>query len=163
IIGRLKGVDVRKHGSGNIGATNVTRVLGIKWGGLVFILDMLKGALPVYFFPGEIIFKVIYGMATILGHVLTPFLMFRGGKAVATSFGVMCVLLPYESIVAFIVFLTVFLITGVVALGSIFGSIFFVLTTFLLGRDYLYKVFSIFVLFLIIIRHLKNIVLLFRK
>lgn len=161
IIGRINGVDVRKYGSGNIGATNVARVLGIWWGIIVFILDFLKGAVPVYLVSGEVM-KVICGSAAILGHAFTPFLRFRGGKAVATSFGVMCFILPYESIVAAIVFLIVLLTSRIVGFSSIIASVSFVVAAFLFNEAPVFKIFAAAVAILIILRHYKNIASLIR-
>lgn len=93
-----KGVDVRKKGSGNIGATNVGRVLGKEWGYLVFMLDALKGWLAVWL-AGEFLqtgdnWTVVTGMVAVAGHVFSPWLKFKGGKGVATSAGVLLGLAP---------------------------------------------------------------------
>lgn len=105
IAKRLKNIDIRQHGSANVGATNVARVLGFKWGLLVFILDALKGALPIvlivyafrltnlYMFWG-INFSIIYGLAAAFGHMCSVFLKFKGGKAVATACGIVIALNP---------------------------------------------------------------------
>jgi len=95
ISGRLRGVDLRKHGSGNLGATNVVRVLGAKTGAVVFIADLLKGFLPVYFLPMYTetlrpgMWALFFGAAAIIGHVKPIFLLWKGGgKGVATASGV---------------------------------------------------------------------------
>lgn len=93
-----RGVDIRKKGSGNIGATNVGRILGKKWGYLVFFLDALKGWLAVWI-AGEFLqagdsFTVLTGMAAVAGHMFSPWLNFKGGKGVATSAGVLLGLAP---------------------------------------------------------------------
>src|SRR6476660_8353526 len=92
IAGKLRGVDLRKHGSGNLGATNVVRVLGAKIGAVVFIADLLKGFLPVYFLPiytetlRPELWALVYGAAAIAGHVKPIFLLGKGGgKGVATA------------------------------------------------------------------------------
>ena len=97
-IARSQGVDIQKRGSGNIGATNVGRILGRKWGYLVFVLDALKGWFAVwlaadYFQAGDAA-SVVTGMAAVAGHVFSPWLNFRGGKGVATSAGVLLGLAP---------------------------------------------------------------------
>ncbi|MEY5063199.1 MAG: Glycerol-3-phosphate acyltransferase [Verrucomicrobiota bacterium] len=97
-LARSKGVDIRKKGSGNIGATNVGRILGKEWGYLVFALDALKGWLAVWL-AGEFLqagdnWTVITGMAAVTGHVFSPWLNFKGGKGVATSAGVLLGLAP---------------------------------------------------------------------
>jgi len=94
-----KGVDIRKKGSGNIGATNVGRILGKEWGYLIFALDALKGWLAVWL-AGEFLqagdnWTVATGMAAVAGHVFSPWLNFKGGKGVATSAGVLLGLAPF--------------------------------------------------------------------
>jgi len=93
-----RGVDIRKKGSGNIGATNVGRILGREWGYLIFALDALKGWLAVWL-AGEFLqagdnWTVVTGMAAVAGHVFSPWLNFKGGKGVATSAGVLLGLAP---------------------------------------------------------------------
>ncbi len=92
IIARLKGVNLREVGSGNVGATNVSRALGKKFGVLVFFLDMLKGFIPTYlalsFYGMESKAVLFVGVASVLGHMFSIFDGFRGGKGVATAFGV---------------------------------------------------------------------------
>ncbi len=126
VVGKLKGVDVRQHGSGNIGATNVSRVLGKKYGALVLLLDALKGALPVLTvkllgLPEE--YQVLSGLFAVLGHCFSPFLKFRGGKGVATGLGAFIVISPKVTLLAFIIFLTVFLLTRYVSLSSITAAL----------------------------------------
>src|SRR5437764_1629253 len=97
LVARAKGVDIFQAGSGNIGATNVSRVLGRKFGLLVFALDVLKGALPtaaMRAFNPEPAWSVAAGLAAMLGHLFPLYLRFHGGKGVATGFGVVPVLLP---------------------------------------------------------------------
>src|SRR5438105_3939124 len=101
IAGKLRGVDLRQHGSGNLGATNVVRVLGPGIGGVVFLADVLKGFLPVYFLPIYTetlqpgLWALVYGAAAILGHVKPIFLLGKGGgKGVATATGVFLALAP---------------------------------------------------------------------
>src|SRR5258706_8364789 len=101
ISGRLRGVDLRKYGSGNLGATNVVRVLGAKTGAVVFIADLLKGFLPVYFLPRYTetlrpgMWALFFGAAAIIGHVKPIFLLWRGGgKGEATATGAFLALAP---------------------------------------------------------------------
>jgi glycerol-3-phosphate acyltransferase PlsY len=123
----VAGIDIRKVGSGNVGATNVARVLGWKWGSLVFLLDALKGFLPVFIVrllvPYNIELALATGLAPILGHVFTPFLGFRGGKGVATSLGVFLALSPVGVLIGLIVWIITVLLTGYVSLGSLLGSL----------------------------------------
>jgi len=136
--GKLRGVDLRKQGSGNLGATNVFRVLGWKIGLLVFLADALKGALPVLYLPPRIagahdpiVWGIACGIAAIAGHVRPIFLKFRrGGKGVATAAGVFFALAPLPMAVTFAVFVAVVFATGYVSLGSMISAI--VLPTILL-------------------------------
>ena len=112
IAGKLRRVDLRKHGSGNLGATNVFRVLGWKIGIAVFLLDALKGALPVFYLPPRIVsprdpvvWAIACGIAAIAGHVRPIFLRLRrGGKGVATAAGVFFALAPLQMAITFAVF-----------------------------------------------------------
>jgi len=131
IAGKLRGVDLRKHGSGNLGATNVFRVLGWKIGIAVFLADALKGALPVFFLPPRIVsprdpvvWAIACGIAAIAGHVRPIFLGLRkGGKGVATAAGVFFALAPIPMAITFAVFAGVVLGTGYVSLGSLISAI----------------------------------------
>ncbi len=126
LIGRLRGVDLRELGSGNIGATNAVRALGRRWGLLVFGLDVGKAALPVGLAlarfgehpHGEAIVAAI-ALAAILGHVYPIYLKFRGGKGVACAFGVFLILAPKAALVALIVYLQTLVLTRVSAIGSL--------------------------------------------
>lgn len=131
IAGRSKGIDLRKHGSGNLGATNVIRVLGKKIGIAVFAFDMAKGAFPVYFFPrwaeslgapfaNSVIAAILCGLAAIVGHVRPIYLRFgKGGKGVATAAGVFLALAPLQTLLTLIVFAVVLFSSGYVSLGSL--------------------------------------------
>ena len=131
IAGKMKGIDLRKHGSGNLGATNVIRVLGTKVGMAVFAFDMAKGAIPVIFFPrwieaagppvmDPVIAAILCGLAAIVGHVRPIYLKFgKGGKGVATAAGVFLGLAPVPTLLALVVFAVVLLSSGFVSLGSL--------------------------------------------
>jgi glycerol-3-phosphate acyltransferase PlsY len=130
IAGRLKGVDLRKHGSGNLGATNVFRVLGAKIGLLVFAFDLAKGAIPVALLPDAVtaarpeLWAIAFGVAAILGHVRPIFLLWRGGgKGVATAGGVFLALAPVPMLVSLVLFAAVVYGTGYVSLGSLTSAI----------------------------------------
>jgi acyl phosphate:glycerol-3-phosphate acyltransferase len=136
IIGqRVKGIDLREHGSGNLGATNVYRTLGAAWGGLCLLLDVAKGALAVFamtmvvaawpagesmplYLTGDM-YRILAGIVAILGHSFSPFAGFRGGKGIATTFGVFLILEPFPVLFAFGIFLAVFAATRIVSLGSL--------------------------------------------
>lgn len=128
--GKLKGIDIRKHGSGNIGATNVIRVMGKKIGVPVFILDMLKGLAPTMLAEWWMrrsgagdnvatLVAVLCGAASVLGHMFTFWLGFKGGKGVATSAGVLLGLAWMSLLVGFAVWLIVYYSSRYVAMASI--------------------------------------------
>ncbi len=129
IAGKLRGIDLRKHGSGNLGATNVVRVLGAKTGAVVFIADLLKGFLPVYFLPMYTetlkpeLWALVYGVAAIFGHVKPIFLLWKGGgKGVATASGVFLALAFVPMLIAEVVWISVFYFTRYVSLASLAGA-----------------------------------------
>ena len=132
LLGRSRGVDIRRQGSGNIGATNVGRVLGRNWGLAAFAFDFLKGFLPLYLlrvlgFPGAhswsvALLLVVCGLAAILGHNYTPWLGFKGGKGVATSAGVMGALMPPVLAVALSLWIIALLLTRTVSIGSLLAA-----------------------------------------
>lgn len=130
LVSRARGIDIRQHGSGNIGATNVLRVLGKKWGYLVFALDALKGfaAVRIAFAIGSAsligdtqrdLVGIVAGLACILGHTFPVWLGFRGGKGVATSAGVLLGLMPIAVFSVLAVWLLLFQITKYVSVASI--------------------------------------------
>jgi acyl phosphate:glycerol-3-phosphate acyltransferase len=135
IAGNVRGIDLRKHGSGNLGATNVMRVLGTKIGLLVFAFDMAKGAAPVLLFPRMVpvtampmgdrtIMAILCGIAAIIGHVRPIYLRFgRGGKGVATAAGVFLALAPVQTLLTLIIFAVVLLSSGYVSLGSLTSAL----------------------------------------
>jgi glycerol-3-phosphate acyltransferase PlsY len=126
LAGRARGVDLRKHGSGNLGATNAWRVLGWKIGLPVYLFDTAKGALPVLLLPRLLdsarpeIWAIAYGVAAIAGHVWPIFLGGKGGgKGVATAGGVFLALAGMELLITFAVFALVLAVSGYVSLGSL--------------------------------------------
>jgi glycerol-3-phosphate acyltransferase PlsY len=130
LAGKLRGVDLRQHGSGNLGATNVVRVLGAKIGAVVFLADLLKGFLPVYFLPRYTetlrpeLWALVYGVAAIAGHVKPIFLLGKGGgKGVATATGVFLALAPVPMLVANAVWITTFYFTRYVSLASLLAAV----------------------------------------
>ena len=127
-IGRLRGCDVRRHGSGNIGATNVYRVLGKGPGAVTLLLDIAKGALPVLlarrFLPSlGPAGLVAVGAAAVVGNTFPVFLRFKGGKGVNCSFGVVLALFPAAAACALAVWLLVFLPSGIVSLASLCAAL----------------------------------------
>ena len=129
LIGKMRGVDVRTVGSKNIGATNVYRTVGHKWGFLAFFCDFLKGFLPTFFaihYVSTSTFSlnlpVLVGLACVIGHTLTVFMRFRGGKGVATAFGMMVALATYPTLLAFAVFVVTVWLSHYISLGSMLAA-----------------------------------------
>lgn len=163
------GIDVREHGSGNAGATNVIRVLGWKTGIPVLLIDVLKGwgaaMLPVFFnLAGEgtallTNYQILAGLAVVTGHIFPVFAGFRGGKGVATIFGVLLAVHPMVTISCLGVFLCVMLITGYVSLSSMSAGVAFPLFLLLFFNtpSVFFKIFSILVAIALIFTHRKNI------
>jgi acyl phosphate:glycerol-3-phosphate acyltransferase len=142
LAGRARGVDLRKHGSGNLGATNVARVLGAKIGAIVFIVDLLKGFLPVFYLPIYTetlqpgLWALVYGAAAILGHVKPIFLLGKGGgKGVATASGVFLALAFIPMLIAEMVWIVVFSFTRYVSLASLLGATVLPIAILVLSRD----------------------------
>ena len=130
LIGKARGVDVRTVGSKNIGATNVFRTVGKTWGLLAFVCDFLKGLVPVLlarrFGPAgeQAWLPLAVGVLCVVGHMLTPYMRFRGGKGVATAFGMLVGLVPALVGVAFALFALVFALSHYISLGSCAAALF---------------------------------------
>jgi len=127
LLARLKGVDLRRVGSGNVGATNVSRVLGKKAGALVFLLDALKGFIPVKLalhLCGLGWCTALSALFAVLGHMYPLFFRFKGGKGVATAFGVLFALYPSVALLTALFWLAVVLKTRTVSLASLSSSLF---------------------------------------
>jgi glycerol-3-phosphate acyltransferase PlsY len=134
LAGRLGGIDIRKTGSGNVGATNVVRVLGKRYGYPVFVLDFLKGFVAVkismLMSPGRPpewnspdIFGIVAAMCSVLGHAYSPWLMFKGGKGVATSAGALLALTPLATLIGITIWIIVFWASRYVSLASIAAAV----------------------------------------
>ena len=127
LIGFYNGVDIRKVGSGNIGATNVTRSVSPLAGKLCFFCDFVKGMLPVLlvqaFIPGNPLAAIISGLAAILGHMFPVYLKFKGGKGISTAAGVAIALAPLPLLTALIIWVAMFYISRYVSLASIIAAI----------------------------------------
>ncbi len=122
---RIKNLDIREHGSGNAGATNTLRVLGVKSALIVFVVDFLKGliATQIGYRLGGVEFATIAGIAVVFGHVFPAFLKFKGGKGVATSIGVLMGLFPIYGTISFLIGVAIIMKTRFVSLGSILGMV----------------------------------------
>lgn len=128
LAGKLfRGIDLREHGSKNLGATNVYRVLGWKIALPVAFIDIAKGAIPVLFFAPRVsdslVMALLMGVTAMLGHVFSVFVRFKGGKGVATAAGVMLGLAPAAIGVSLVVWLVAVFATGYVSLGSMLGAV----------------------------------------
>ena len=167
-------IDIREYGSGNAGATNTFRVLGPKWGTTVMLVDMLKGIvavklallLPQYADSDARLqnLQIVLGLAAVVGHVFPIWADFRGGKGVATLFGLVLGVSPITALCCSGVFLLVLYLTRFVSLSSIFASIafpVFILIIFNFQND-TYRVFAIAVALMVILTHQKNIGRLFK-
>ena len=173
IIGRLRGIDVRKLGSGNIGATNLTRVLGKQFGYLVFIFDFLKGLVAVFLAVGiahwcgssalvRDVCAALAGMLSVIGHSYPVWLGFKGGKGVATSLGVIFAISWFAALLMGLVWIASFKMTRYVSVGSIAAAtalpiamtaLFFLRA---LGSP-VFIYFSVFLALIMIVRHRANI------
>lgn len=159
VAGRYK-VDLRKHGSGNIGGTNAFRVLGKKAGILVTISDIVKGMIPTWialqYFGGETL-AIIAGLSAILGHSFSLFANFKGGKSVATGAGVMLILNPLSILFAILTFAIVLFTSRYVSLASMIAAISAALSVWLMDNSLLLKMIILFIVLFIVIRHQTNI------
>lgn len=166
------GMDLRKHGSGNVGATNVARTMGGKWGGVALLCDAAKGMLAVGLLPSLLIVsegnlghqQVIAATLAVLGHMFPVWLGFRGGKGVATALGAVIILAPWSTLVAFVCFVIAFACSRIASLASIVASVSFAVIQFSIlrnslwsDRDWSLSFFSIAVPILILYQHRTNI------
>jgi acyl phosphate:glycerol-3-phosphate acyltransferase len=166
LAGKSQGIDLRQHGSGNLGATNVVRVLGAKIGALVFAVDILKGFLPVYLLPRYTatphpqLLALALGLAAILGHVRPIFLLWRGGgKGVATAAGVFLGLVWIPTLIAILTWIVVFLIWWYVSLASLVAAAVLPIALLLTGTQVQSPVFiaALFVTVFVFYTHRTNI------
>ena len=166
---RFFGIDIRDYGSGNMGATNTYRVLGSKFGTIVMSFDMLKGFIAAslwIFFPfyvnnefNRTNLQIGLGLAAVIGHILPLFAQFRGGKGIATLFGMVLAIQPMVAVYSVVVFIVVLYLTRYVSLSSILASVAFTLLILVIfnEREPLYRIFAIAVALLVVLTHQKNI------
>ena len=169
----LAGADIRKFGSGNVGATNASRLLGKKLGILILVLDVVKGLIPVVFIADFIIFKsstvfspellrILFGFSAVVGHIWTVFLNFKGGKGMAAFLGVLLGLalkISGLNIVLFLVLLTwvlIFIISKIVSLASVIAALCLPVYMAFFKRAPALILLSIVLSILIILRHKSN-------
>ena len=165
------GIDIRDYGSGNMGATNTFRVLGSKYGTLVMIFDILKGAVAVglyNFIPSyygsdaelqRTNFMIGLGLSAVVGHIFPLYANFKGGKGVATLFGMLLAMQPVVAISCVGVFLLVLFLTRYVSLSSILAALFLPICVLWIWNEneVLYRIFALIVAALVIFTHQKNI------
>jgi len=163
IAGKLgKGIDLRQHGSNNLGATNVYRVLGWTYAIPVGVIDMLKGAVPVVILGpwsnGPAWFTVALGLAAVLGHMFSPYVRFRGGKGVATAAGMFLALAPLAIGISLLIWILALWLSGYVSVASLTVAVLFPLWVRLTVPDQPYTFWASLVLALLIIyAHRANI------
>lgn len=163
------GIDIRDYGSGNAGATNTFRVLGTSWGSFVMVIDILKGVLASflylllpYYLTNQLDrtnFMIGLGLAAVLGHIFPIWAGFKGGKGVATVFGMVIAIQPLVAISVVAVFLLVLYLTRFVSLSSILASLALPVLILVVFNEpeLLYRIFAIAVALLVIVTHQKNI------
>ena len=157
---RLRGIDIREHGSKNIGATNTMRVLGKKLGAIALACDILKGLIPVLLaqrYGGWEYLPILCGIAAILGHTFSFFVNFKGGKGVATSAGVFMGLAPLPTAVGVVVFAITLALTRMVSAGSILAAAAMAVSVFILPIWMPIRVLTCVVAALVIYKHRTNI------
>ena len=173
LVGRARGIDIRKAGSGNIGATNAFRILGKTAGTVVLVADGLKGWLAVTFIPGLVyswffqtawsghtgeLLPITVGVAAILGHNYTCWLKFKGGKGIATSAGVLAALVPWAFCVMLVVWVVVCLVTRYVSVASITAAVILPFVTWFHYQSMVMTVVIALLSLLAIYKHKANII-----
>jgi glycerol-3-phosphate acyltransferase PlsY len=160
ILGSMAGVDVRKAGSGNVGATNVARVAGKRQGILTLIGDTAKGVVPVILalqMGANLTTTVMAGAAAFVGHLYPVFLKFRGGKGVATALGVFVALAPVAALVLILMFIAIALSSRIVSVGSIATAMAAPLILWLFSYPPIVVGMAVFIAAAITLRHRSNI------
>ena len=159
---KTAGIDITHKGSGNIGATNVAREIGIKWGLLTLLLDLIKGFFPVfiarnYISDVEGLFLISTSLAVLLGHRFSLFLKFRGGKGVATAFGIFLALSPVSTLISLCAFVAAVYFFNYISLGSIVAACIMPLILSILNKPAALIITAFFTAVLILITHSGNI------
>ncbi|MCS7164560.1 MAG: glycerol-3-phosphate 1-O-acyltransferase PlsY [Thermodesulfovibrio sp.] len=163
IIGKLKGVDLRQVGSGNIGATNVLRTIGKKEALITLLLDISKGAVPVLVvrlipsYAEDLLLMGLVGVFAVLGHCYTPFLRFKGGKGVATTIGVLLAYMPLAGLITVVIWILTFKISKISSLGALISFSLLPVNVYVLDYPEETKLFSFLFTAIIYIRHIQNI------
>lgn len=161
LAGMYKGIDVRRHGSGNMGTTNAFRLLGFKLGIIVLLGDCLKGALSAYLglwaFGFEPWGGIIGGLLAMAGHSWNPFFGFRpSGKGVATGFGIITILMPMITLIAVVVFAVVVGLTRYVSMGSSMAALSVLMMVFIFPEPFAYRIFAVVAVSAVLFLHRSN-------
>jgi glycerol-3-phosphate acyltransferase PlsY len=168
----FSGKDIRKIGSGNSGATNVTRALGVRFGIIVFVLDFFKGYSGVliserFFKNTDVKYSLVFFYISIafvlIGHIYSVFLNFRGGKGAASGIGIVFALSFYSGIAVFGLWALVFYISGIVSLATITASVFLPVCLYYFEKTHHLLYFGIIASIFVILKHISNIKRLIRK
>ncbi len=164
ILARIKGINLKEVGSGNIGASNLGRFLGLPFFILGFVLDGLKGLVPVLLVKSFYYPTALAGAGAILGHIFNPFFRFRGGKGVSTTIGVAIGLMPKSFVISLAAWIIVYLATYIIALASIsFAITLPIITTILQEAELIDRIFILIMALLIIYAHRSNIKRIIKK
>ncbi len=162
LIAKQKNLDLKKRGSGNIGATNVYRSLGFYWAFLVFFLDALKGFLPVFFvqilYVNQPIYSILVSFVALFGHVFSLFLKFRGGKGAATGIGVVFALSPVIGGLSFVFACLIIFLTRVVSIATLSTCVVLPILFYVFGFSWLHISFVGFMSLIVFILHKENII-----
>jgi len=160
LISKVKRIDIRKVGSGNIGMTNVLRILCLKWAALVSILDVVKGVIPAYLAINFLVFDwqiALVSISPILGHIFPVWLKFKGGKGVATTLGVLFILLGWKfSLILLLIWLLVLAVSQIMSFTNLLMVSFFPLILWLSSFSLVYYIFGIILAILIWWTHREN-------
>ncbi|MCB9771075.1 MAG: glycerol-3-phosphate 1-O-acyltransferase PlsY [Candidatus Omnitrophica bacterium] len=169
LFGRIfNGIDIRQHGSGNVGATNAFRILGKKLGTIVLLLDILKGVIAItvignIFHLDLVYLRVLLGVMVVIGHNWTVFLQFKGGKGIATSLGVLIGLAIQYEVLRIVLALTLFawivpfIITGYVSLASLIAAVVLPLAMFSVRTPIELRILGLVFCVFVVVRHIENI------
>ena len=160
LVARSKGIDLTATGSGNTGATNVYRIMGKSYGIFVFLMDFLKGMIPVSLAMNNLhspILIMLCGAAAIGGHMFSPFLNFKGGKGVATGLGVVFAIAPFLFLLSFVLGIFIIVLTGYVSLASVTGSILLAMLMFTTDKPAAFSWGILLLVIMIIYKHIPNI------
>ncbi len=161
LVAKSRGINIREHGSGNIGATNVFRVVGKGWGVITFVLDALKGFIPAFVFPllgrldGD--FGVLFGLLAIVGHSFPVYCGFKGGKGVATSAGMLLGVAPAAVGIGFLCWIICLVASRIVSLASILAALAVGISVWFMGESLVVRIALTLLAVLVIWLHRANI------